>query len=109
MKCPKNKKLKDGKCKPKRKKFFSKTSKNPFKMIGGYLGALMGLYLYPSIKVGISLGNLSDPFIGGFLNGFTWFVGRATIKTLTMHSLIGISLGFLAGYGIQLLIRKFRK
>lgn len=77
-------------------------------MWGSYVGALVGLYLYPSVRVGDTLGKLSEPYISGFLNGFTWFVGRGPISSLIRYAIIGLIVGFLIGWIIHSLIRLIR-
>jgi len=102
VECPKGHKEKDGKC-VKKKGLFSggKNSYNPFKMWGSWVGAVVGLFLWymsfhlsPNNSLSIFIRNL-----GGSLN---------MASSILIFFVLPV-LGFLVGWGIQSLWRKFRK
>ena len=80
-----------------------KQSNNPFKMWGSYVGAVIGLYFG-----GFFIELVSTENIDVFETALKWFnnVIPTTVIPLTIG---GAILGFLIGWGIHLLFRRFSK
>lgn len=99
-KCKINQRKKSGKCVKRTGvfKFFNRKTKNPFKMIGSYIGLI-------SIYVVLFLSDISiDPL--------SWLF-QSFIRTLSFVDTIELILpaisGFFIGYLIQLIVRLFRR
>ena len=98
MKCKPNQRSKNGKCVSKQSSISKKKSYNPFKMWGSYVGAVVG-------------------FIIVFIDGrdsdiFSWLIDEFLLpltSDLFISIPMGLIIGFLIGYAIHSLFRKFKK
>jgi len=77
---------------------------NPLKMIGSYIGVIIGFLLSLKLTLEIfSKGFLYQDELCGFLCGFV------NNNSTLLGYLIWIIVGFLVGWGIHSLVRYFRK
>lgn len=108
-KCEKGYKEKDGKC-VKVDYVHSGKSYNPFKMIGSWIGFVLGfgIIFFPVLKGNIPTSSADDYSLYQVIsNGFSVnFSGWLMLIGLLLISIVA---GFLVGWGIHSLIRKFKK
>lgn len=91
MKCKKGQKIKKGRCVRVKSTKRNVTNNNPFKMGGSWVGALIfGFIAY-------SFGSLCKVF------------GSCMAYKTILLILIGAGIGFLAGWGIHILVRRMKK
>ncbi|MEK6882575.1 MAG: hypothetical protein AABY22_23340 [Nanoarchaeota archaeon] len=104
---------KDGRC--------VKKSYNPFKMWGSYAGAILGFLSFPIVFIGIlsegrlfaegggsNIGIITKILI--FSPMFSLFDGTDAVFSLFFTMVLWYSIiGFLLGWGIHSLIRRFRR
>ncbi len=103
-KCKINQRKKGNKCVKRTGyfKFFNRKTKNPFRLVGSYTGAILGIiylmfatkfFLFDTRDIILLLGFSLHPQTNGFIT--------ATV--------LAIVIGFFIGYAIQLILRLFRK
>ena len=108
-KCKKGKIKRNGKCILNKKlRSLKKKSNNPFKMWGSYVGAVLGVGLLFGIR------GICNIIAGvGGCNTFVAFLSAETVYSSGLLSTIFLFgyliVGFLIGWGIHSLIRRFKK
>lgn len=111
-KCKINQRKRRGKCIPRKGyfKFFNRKTKNPFKMIGSYIGAIIAFMSISTTIPQTILGFFKlDQILVIPLQDSIRFVFMAGGVRITFGILIVTIIGFLLGYAIQLILRLFRK
>ncbi len=110
-KCPMNKRMRGGKCVPRKGffKFFNRKTNNPFRLIGSYIGALVAVLLVPTTTPQTIFGfiGLDQILVIPIENSIRFVfmdVGMASVGIA-----VAVVFGFFIGYGIQLILRLFRK
>ncbi len=110
-KCKLNQRRKRGRCVKRTGvfKFFNRKTKNPFKMIGSYLGVIAILIanslLIPSTILGWI--GFDQILVIPFADSIAFVFKTGT--NLFMLFICLVIAGFLIGYAIQLILRLFRK
>ncbi len=110
-----DKRKKGGKCVKRTGyfKFFNRKTKNPFRMIGSYVGVLIFslsslIYIPQTIFGWIGLDQiLVIPMADSI--AFVWKVGSSFMSSFITIGISVTIVGFFIGYIIQLIIRAFRK
>ena len=80
---------------------------NPFNMLGSWIGALI-LYLYSYINIFQDPVGIQNPLECCFRSCGIGFI-VTSCKSVIIWLIFILTLGFLVGWGIHVLIRKFKK